>query len=152
MTPIKLEPDETGHIPVKTHYKLYPTMPFGMHKGTSMDRLPHSYLKWLASGKIGSFWQLNAEYILHNEPEPPEIEECVAITGYNSDDLAVDAPYELRAETRAVPGSRWNKEMRMHIVPRTSLKELRVMFPRAKVRGTVPKSVRDGFSKQAKLF
>jgi hypothetical protein len=149
---IKLEPDETGHIPVKTHYKLYPIMSFGMHKGTLMDRLPHSYLKWLASGKIGYFWQLNAEYVLHNELEPPDVEQCVAITGHHSPDLTVDAPYELCVAMRAISGSRWNKETHVYIVPRTSLKELHVMFPKAKLCGTVPKRVREVFSKQVKLF
>ena len=149
---IKLEPDENGNLPVGIHYKLYPILAFGKHKGELLDRLPHSYLKWLASGKIGYFWQLHAEYVLHNAPEPPTIDECVAITGYNTHDLAVDAPYELRAEMRAITGATWKKEIRMHIVPRTSLKELRRMFPKAKIRGTVPKNVREEYSKQATLF
>lgn len=151
--PIKLEPDENGHIPVKIHYKLYPIIPFGkQYKGMLLDRTPHSYLKWLATGKIGYFWELNASYVLHGKPEPPTLEECVSITEYDARNLAVDAPYELRMEMRAIPGAEWSREARAYIVPKSGLKVLHKMFPLARVNGAVPRKVRETYAKQATLF
>jgi len=148
---IKFEPDANGHIPVKCHYKLFPVMPFGKHRGDLMDQLPHSYLKWLASGKIGYFWELNAEYVLHGEIEPPTLGECVSIAGHNLTYLAIDAPYELKDELRDIPGSEWSSEHRVHLVPRKMITMLRKMFPKARICSDVPRTVREIYSKQMTL-
>lgn len=150
--PVKFEPDENGFLPVKIHYRLFPVMPFGKHKGELIDKLPVTYLKWIAKGSLGYYYQQLAEAAMRRDSEPPSPEDCVAIRGYDDECVAVEAAFELKDDIKSIPGSKWSPEDRTWLIPHESISVLRKMYKQVKILNRVSERVQQVCGVQQTLF
>jgi SWI/SNF-related matrix-associated actin-dependent regulator 1 of chromatin subfamily A len=110
---------------------VFPTMPFGKHKGTMVDRLPESYLRWMAKSMSDPFLRVCAAAAIAGK-ECPEPEDCVFLDIADSGAIIlIDAPFELKENIKMLSERGWDAERKKWWVPIHGYEELMDEFPAA---------------------
>ena len=120
---------------------VYPTMPFGKYKGTMVDRLPSTYLRWMASSMSDPFLRVCAVSAIAGK-ECPEPEDCVFLDIADSGAIIlIDAPFELKEDIKMLSERGWDPERKKWWVPVYGYEELMDEFPAAHPSAALKKAI-----------
>lgn len=124
------------------YYETYfPTMPFGKHQGTMVDKLPESYLRWMASNMSDPFLRVCASAVIAGKP-CPEPEDCVFLDVADSGDIIlIDAPFELKEDIKMLSERGWDPARKKWWVPLHGFEELMDEFPAAHASAALKKMI-----------
>jgi SWI/SNF-related matrix-associated actin-dependent regulator 1 of chromatin subfamily A len=120
---------------------VYPTMPWGKHKGIMVDRLPESYLRWMSKSMSDPFLRTCAAAVIAGKP-CPEPEDCVFLDVADSGAIIlIDAPYELKEDIKMLSERGWDAERKKWWVPIHGFEELMDEFPAAHPSAALKKMI-----------
>lgn len=119
----------------------FPTMPFGKHQGTMVDKLPESYLRWMASNMSDPFLRVCAVSAIAGK-ECPEPEDCMFLDIADSGAIIlIDAPFELKEDIKMLSERSWDPERKKWWVPVYGYEELMDEFPAAHPSAALKKAI-----------
>lgn len=132
---------------------LYPRIGFGKHTGLRINELPMSYLQWMQSGALGSFYAALARAAARNADEIPQAKDFVNLYMNEKETrIIIDAPFELVDDVKALPGREWDSDAKEWSVPVGVLNMVYQMFPDASTSESGSALLKRKYLRQTELF